>query len=123
MRLAIRIVICLTLTTMVSACRYFKFPGAHKVVVQQGNIITQDMVDKLRPGMTRAQVRFIMGTPLIADTFNQNRWDYVYTLVDNQGKEVRERLIIFFTGDQLERISGDFVPAGATTPAASKGSS
>ena len=114
-----RTVICLILASSISACSYFKFPGAHKVEVQQGNIITQEMVDELRPGMTRSQVRFIMGTPLIADTFNQNRWDYFYSKIDRDEHQVRERLIIFFENDKLARISGDYIPSGAATPGVS----
>ena len=53
------------------------FPGVYKVDIQQGNVVTQDMIDQLRPGMTRKQVRFIMGNPLITDTFHANRWDYL----------------------------------------------
>lgn len=113
-----RTLLSLIIISLLSACSYFRFPGVHKVPVQQGNIITQDMIDQLRPGMTRAQVRFIMGTPLVTDTFNQNRWDYFYSLVDRDGDEVRERAIIFFENDKLTRISGDYVPGGATTTAA-----
>jgi len=74
-------------------------------------LITQDMVDQLKPGMTKSQVRFIMGTPLIADTFSQNRWDYFYSLQpgDRSG-EVRERMAIFFKNDVLVGFRGDFVP-------------
>ena len=86
--------------------RVFKFP------IQQGNVVTQDMVDKLQPGMTRSQVRFIMGTPLIADTFNQNRWDYLYTLKMPSGKQLREQMTILFDGDRLVGISGDYIPGG-----------
>lgn len=91
--------------------RVFRFP------IQQGNIITQEMVDKLQPGMTRSQVRFIMGTPLIADTFNQNRWDYLYSLKMPSGKELREQMTILFDGDRLVGIRGDYMPSGAA-PAA-----
>lgn len=95
--------------------RVFRFP------IQQGNIVTQEMVDKLQPGMTRAQVRFVMGTPLIADTFNQNRWDYLYTLKKPSGELLREQMTIQFDGDRLVGISGDYMPssaAGAAEPAA-----
>jgi outer membrane protein assembly factor BamE len=86
--------------------RVFKFP------IQQGNVVTQEMVDKLQPGMTRSQVRFIMGTPLIADTFDQNRWDYLYTLKLPSGKELREQMTVLFEGDRLVGISGDYMPGG-----------
>jgi outer membrane protein assembly factor BamE len=95
--------------------RVFRFP------IQQGNVVTQDMVDKLQPGMTRSQVRFIMGTPLIADTFNQNRWDYLYTLKLPSGKELREQMTILFDGDRLVGISGDYMPGGAASGAAVTG--
>ena len=114
-----RMTCCLTLAIALAGCADFSmpsfslpsFPGIHKFDVQQGNVITQDMVDKLKPGMTKSQVRFIMGTPLIADTFNQNRWDYYYSLVPSTGEEVRERVAIFFENDQLAGFRGDFIPS------------
>jgi len=90
------------------------FPGVHKIPIQQGSKITQEMVDKLRPGMTKAQVRFVLGTPLISDTFDQNRWDYHYILLLGDGKEVEEQLSVFFEGDELVSFDGDFVPSSET---------
>lgn len=87
-----------------------KLPNVHKFDIQQGNVITQDMIDQLRPGMTKSQVRFVMGTPLISDTFNEDRWDYYYSLSPSNGEEVRERMAIFFENDQLEGFRGDFIP-------------
>ena len=63
-----------------SGSKLISFPGAYKIDIQQGNVITQEMVDQLRPGMTRAQVQYVMGTPLLEDTFNKDRWDYVYSM-------------------------------------------
>lgn len=86
----------------------------YKIDIPQGNIVTQEMVAKLKPGMTKSQVRFIMGTPLITDAFHSNRWDYVYR---NQkaGKLIEERkLALFFDRDVLVRVEGDVV---AGTPA------
>ena len=62
------------------------FPGVYKIDIQQGNVVTQDMIDQLRPGMTRRQVRFIMGNPLLVDTFHANRWDYLYSLQPGGGE-------------------------------------
>ena len=87
------------------------FPGVHKINIQQGSKITQDMVDQLRPGMTKAQVRFVLGTPLLADTFDQDRWDYFYALTLGDGREIKEHLSVFFKEDQLESFEGDFVPS------------
>jgi len=87
------------------------FPGVYKIDIQQGNDVTQDMIDQLRPGMTRRQVRFIMGNPLIQDTFHTNRWDYLYSLQPGGGQRQQERMSIFFNeNDQLVSLSGDFMP-------------
>ncbi|HGM5578382.1 TPA: outer membrane protein assembly factor BamE [Pseudomonas putida] len=87
------------------------FPGVYKIDIQQGNVVTQDMIDQLRPGMTRRQVRFIMGNPLLQDTFNTNRWDYLYSIQPGGGKRQQERMSIFFNeSDQLVSLSGDFMP-------------
>lgn len=87
------------------------FPGVYKIDIQQGNVVTQDMIDQLRPGMTRRQVRFIMGNPLIQDTFHTNRWDYLYSLQPGGGERQQERMSIFFNeNDQLVSLSGDFMP-------------
>jgi outer membrane protein assembly factor BamE len=87
------------------------FPGVYKIDVQQGNVVTQDMIDQLRPGMTRSQVRFIMGNPLLTDTFHANRWDYLYSIQPGGGKRLQERVSVTFNGnDQLAGLSGDFMP-------------
>src|SRR6478672_9418902 len=76
----------------------------YKIEVQQGNVITQEMVDKLKPGMTRSQVRFVLGSPMISDPFHNNRWDYVYRL-EQRGRLVEQRqLTVFFEDDTLMRI-------------------
>ena len=87
------------------------FPGVYKIDVQQGNVVTQDMIDQLRPGMTRSQVRFIMGNPLLTDTFHANRWDYLYSIQPGGGKRLQERVsLVFNDNDQLAGLSGDFMP-------------
>ena len=110
------VLLCLLIFSLLSAgCSWIKFPGVHKVDIQQGNIVDQEMIDKLRPGMTKSQVRFVLGTPLVVDTFNQSRWDYYYNRVTSQGKETQEQVTIFFnTEDKLERMSGDYLPTTAT---------
>ncbi|SOD40673.1 outer membrane protein assembly factor BamE [Nitrosovibrio sp. Nv4] len=80
----------------------------YKIDIQQGNVITQEMVDKLKPGMTRSQVRFALGSPMISDAFHENRWDYVYR-VDQKGQLVEQRnLTVFFEDDKLARMVGTF---------------
>ena len=94
------------------------FPGVYKIDIQQGNIVTQEMIDQLSPGMTRRQMRFIMGTPLIKDTFNQDRWDYVYSMHTGEGEHIYEKVTLFFEGDNLAGFSGDYVPNTANQIAA-----
>jgi outer membrane protein assembly factor BamE len=107
------------------------FPGVYKIDIQQGNVVTQDMIDQLRPGMTRRQVRFIMGNPLLTDTFHSNRWDYLYSIQPGGGQRLQERISVNFSADdQLVGLSGDFMPgvsrdqailgedSGVTTPQA-----
>ena len=90
----------------------------YKIDVQQGNYVTQDMVAKLRPGMTRSQVRFALGTPLIVDPFRNDRWDYFY-MMHKAGTLTEQRVVtIVFRGDELLRIEGDVVPEAAAKPAA-----
>lgn len=85
----------------------------YKIDVQQGNVITQEMLSKLKSGMTPAQVRFVLGSPLVVDPFRTNRWDYVSTF-QSQGKEVeRRRVTIIFADEKLARIEGDVVVAGS----------
>jgi outer membrane protein assembly factor BamE len=88
-------------------------PGltAHKIEIQQGNYITQDMVSKLKAGMTRSQVRYILGTPLVADPFHTDRWDYVYTMQKKGETTEFRRIFLVFEQDKLSRIEGD-VAAG-----------
>jgi outer membrane protein assembly factor BamE len=91
----------------------------HKIDIQQGNYVSQEMIAKLKPGMTRSQVRFVLGTPLVVDVFRSDRWDYVYLY--QKGGEVTEhrRISVIFNGDQLTRIDGDVVPAAAPGAAGS----
>lgn len=89
-------------------------PGVYKIDIQQGNVVTQDMIDQLRPGMTRRQVRFVMGSPLITDTFHPNRWDYLYSIKPGGGQRLQERVsLVFDQNDLLVGLAGDFLP-GAT---------
>ena len=81
--------------------------------VQQGNVLTQEMVSQLKPGLTQDQVRFILGSPMLVDMFHANRWDYVYRLQKGKTNEVeRARLSVFFDeGRRLIRVAGDVLPA------------
>ncbi len=80
----------------------------YRIDVQQGNVITQEMVDKLKPGMTRSQVRFVLGTALIDDVFHKDRWDYAYRLMQHGNLVEEYKLTVFFEDDKLARTEGDF---------------
>lgn len=79
----------------------------HRIDVRQGNYVDQEMVARLKKGMTREQVRFALGTPLVVDAFHANRWDYVYTFRPGRGEAQQRVLSVFFDGDRLDRVEGD----------------
>jgi len=83
----------------------------YKIDIQQGNVVTQEMVEKLKPGMTPSQVRFILGTPLVVDAFHKDRWDYVYRFSKAGTLQESRRIVVVFKDDKLDRIEGDVVPA------------
>ena len=89
----------------------------HKVDIQQGNYVTQEMVSKLKPGMSKSQVRFALGTPLVVDPFHADRWDYVY-VQQKRGRTVEQRHIaVIFKDEKLLRIDGDVAPASSSAAA------
>lgn len=86
-------------------------PRVYRLTVQQGNVITQEMVDSLKPGMTHEQVAYVMGEPVIKNPFDQSRWDYVYTLRVPRFVNDQVRLSLFFVDGALSHFSGDFKPS------------
>jgi len=81
----------------------------YRIDVRQGNFVTQDMVAQLKPGLSREQVRFILGSPLLADMFHADRWDYVYRFQPGHGEVQQRRLAVFFQDNKLTRVAGDVV--------------
>jgi outer membrane protein assembly factor BamE len=92
----------------------------YKADIQQGNAISQDMLAKLKPGMTPSQVRFVLGTPLLVDPFHNNRWDYVYRLVQGGKLVEHRRITVVFENDKLKAIEGDVVAAEQAKPEGGK---
>jgi outer membrane protein assembly factor BamE len=86
-------------------------PGVYTIDIEQGNMIDQAMVDQLRPNMSKRQVLYIMGSPMLSDTFHEQRWDYLYS--DQPGGEARlqKRISLYFNGDNLAGVQGDFRPS------------
>jgi len=102
----IRTVLCslLLLLPLLSSC------VTYKMDIRQGNFVTPEMREKLKIGMTKRQVRYEIGTPMISDPFHDNRWDYVYSL-EQAGKVVEQQsMTLYFEGDNLARIVDGSLP-------------
>ena len=114
------IIITLIASLLLTACSGLHL--VHKIDIQQGNVITQDEVNLLEPGMSRRQVQFVMGSPMIADVFHQDRWDYVYVLQPGYGEPSEERITLFFDADLLTGTTGTVHPdeAGRDAPSRPK---
>jgi len=95
----------------------FGFPGVYRINVEQGNVVNEEMVEKLRPGLNKRQVRYIMGTPLIEDSFHADRWDYRYLLRNGTETLMETRLTLWFDGDELARAEGPDAPDWAVSDA------
>ncbi len=113
-------IIILSIVLVIGGCSTFRFPGVHRITIQQGNVISQTMIDKLKPGMTRSQVRFVLGNPVIDDPLDQQSWEYVYTLQVGGGKIVRRVLILHFIEERLSYFEGDFLPSDVAEKIADK---
>ena len=86
-------------------------PGVYTIDIEQGNMIDQSMVDQLRPNMTKRQVLYIMGSPMLADSFHQKRWDYLYSEQPGGEARMQKRISLFFEGDALVGVQGDMHPS------------
>jgi outer membrane protein assembly factor BamE len=90
-----------------------RLPFVYRIDVQQGNVITQEMVNQLRVGMTKRQVQFILGAPLLTDPFHADRWDYVYLYdpgSDGTGGPIEQRVTLGFADDRVKSITGTMEP-------------
>lgn len=86
-------------------------PRVHKIDIPQGNVVEQDQVNQLRPGMNKQQVRFVMGTPMLDDSFHANRWDYIYRFKPGYGDvETKQATLYFNENEKLVNIQGTFRP-------------
>lgn len=79
----------------------------YRVEVQQGNVITREMLSQLRAGMSKEKIRFIMGSPMLEDPFHKNRWDYYYSLHQDNERQERRHVTLYFEQDRLVRLEGD----------------
>jgi len=112
--------LALCAAALLSACKAAeivpKIPGLepYRMTIQQGNNLSQEMVAQLKLGMTREQVRFVLGTPLLMDVFHADRWDYVYYREIPGGKREQRNLSVVFEKDKLVRVVGDLLPPEGT---------
>ncbi|APR05771.1 outer membrane protein assembly factor BamE [Thauera chlorobenzoica] len=110
------LVAALVATSVLAGCSFDSVVGVvdpYRIDVRQGNYVDQDMLSQLRRGMTRDQVRFVMGSPLVVDMFREDRWDYVYRFRPGRG-DLQQRVIsVFFVDNLLDRVEGDVQPAAS----------
>ena len=105
------------LAAMTGACSWVPRPiSEYRIDIQQGNVLTQEMAAQLKPGLSRDQVRFILGTPILMDMFHADRWDYVYRLQKGSTGEVEMRKFTTFfdASGKLTRVEGDVAALQAT---------
>ena len=108
-----RLTIIFLVFTLIYGCARndseYKLPGVYRVNIQQGNVIEQENLDRLRPGMDKEQVLYIMGTPAIKDPFHTDRWDYIYTFTQGANRRQQQHITLLFEEDKLTEIIGDVV--------------
>jgi outer membrane protein assembly factor BamE len=105
----------IVLSLLLSSCTSFYIPllTPYKMDIRQGNFVTPAMREKLKIGMTKPQVQFVMGTALIQDVFHQNRWDYVYRYEHDRKIVAKQKMTLYFEGDKLARIVDGSQPVAA----------
>lgn len=117
--------VLLLVSLLLAGCGSWSNPidklSPYKIDIQQGNAITQEMLAKLKPGMTPSQVRFILGSPLVQDPFHPNRWDYVYRYMKAGKLTEQRRVTVVFEDDKLKGIEGDVVAASQPAEAKAEG--
>lgn len=109
-------VVGLSAIAVLSGCSFSDIASSvnpHRIDIRQGNYVDQNMLSNLRKGMTRDQVRFVLGTPLVVDIFREDRWDYVYLFQPGRGEGERRLISVFFVDDLLDHVTGDVEAGGA----------
>ena len=113
-----RLVILLSVVTLLlSGC-----VRTYRIDIQQGNIVTPEQIEQLKPGMQKAEVRYLLGAPLVEDPFHTERWDYFYSFRSGETRQVKQqRLTVFFDNEQLTKIeqgfeSGSLISSSSESP-------
>jgi len=99
-------------TTILLSLIFILFSSAcsYKTPIQQGNVLKQEEVDEIKPGMNKRQIAIILGTPAIADPFDQDRWDYINTIKYKGKTSKPKRFTLYFENDKLVRTEGNYFP-------------
>lgn len=92
----------------------------YRADVQQGNVVTAEMAQALKIGMSKRQVRYLLGSPLVTDVFHKDRWDYVYSMQKGKGPRSQQHLTVIFKDDALMAIEGDLAPSDQNTSATTR---
>jgi len=104
MNINLKVITLLLSVLLLSSC---SIPRIFQVVVSQGNLVDQEMLDKLEIGMTESQVKFVMGTPLISDTFYPNRWDYFTSVTQGENTYTNQKITLYFKDNKLVSWKGE----------------
>ncbi len=104
MNINLKVVTLLLSVLLLSSC---SIPRIFQVVISQGNLVDQEMLDKLEIGMTESQVKFVMGTPLISDTFYPNRWDYFTSVTQGENSYTNQKITLYFKDNKLVSWEGE----------------
>ena len=122
MLLTLRLLTFIVFPFIISACSTIAsdVPFVYEIDIDQGNVVDQGMVNQLRPEMTKRQVIYIMGSPLLIDPFKNNRWDYIYSEQPGGEDRTQQRIALFFSGDSLVHVGGDLTPEANPAPPPSK---
>ena len=111
-----RVVALASLAGFFAGCGSLPQITPYQIEIQQGNFLSQELVAQLKPGLTKDQVRFLLGTPLIVDPFHTDRWDYVFLRrMENRSEVERRHMSVHFEEGRLKRIEGDVVTGGSTS--------
>lgn len=111
-------------SALIGGCSFNSLVSAvdpYRIDVRQGNYVDQEMIAQLKRGMTRDQVRFVLGSPLVVDVFRHDRWDYVYRFKRGRGEAEQRIVSVFFVDDRLDHVEGDVQAAASADASAGTG--
>ena len=106
MKISLQNILILFIAIFIASC---SIPKTYEVVISQGNLVDQEMMDKLEVGMTESQVKFVMGSPLISDTFYPNRWDYFTSVTQGTKTYTEQKITLYFENNKLARWEGNLI--------------